>query len=384
MRNKYAVDPDDTSTGIRRAWWETLPFSDAEPYADKAWTYHQTTVTVEESCEPSEMADRDDLDCETTSWYDGIGGEGPKPYEAAAWTYHQAVISVVEDSCEEVVLPDGFPLIGDITSCDALEWWAQIGGEGPKPYATATWKYFYDSSTILEFVAVTTTELTKFDEGRYQRDDEGIVYDAGSFNTSSAGLIIDGIFYQGSNVGIEVQRTFAEIKVYDSLASSPGPLPTIPQSLGSLVTEATGSGFTLLLDPSTLGDTGVGTDPWDTGVETDVPPLTESKILVQGGSIDGFEIEFDRLTNRQDDVPPGSLLGQVNYEIFGQVVTVTSWEHYNWEDDTPIRKAIQAMLNGLPDGINEVRVLDEPTAFWQSLGFKRAYKGDPYIHFFLA
>lgn len=381
MRNKYAVDPDDTSTGIRRAWWETLPFSDAEPYADKAWTYHRSAVTVEESCGPSPAEDPDNLDCEITSWWEGIGGEGPKPYEAAAWTYHQAVISVVEDACDEVTLTDGTPL--DITSCEAQEWWAQIGGEGPKPYATATWTYHYDSYFIMEFVAVTTTELAKYDEGVFFQEDERVDFDAGLFGGGSPGVLIDGIYYLANQVGIEVQRTFAEIKVYDSLASSPGPLPTIPQPLGSLVTEPTGNGDTLLLDPSTLGDTGLGSDPYDVTILTDVPPFVESKILVQGGAIDGFEIEFDVLSTKADDVPPGTLLGQVNYEIFGQVVTVTSWEHYNWEDDTPIRKAVQAMINGLPSEINEVRVLDDPTAFWQSLGFNRAYKGDPYIHYFL-
>ncbi len=380
MRNKYAVDPDDTSTGVRRAWWETLPFSDAEPYADKAWTYHRSVVSVEESCEPSPAEDPDNLDCEISSWWEGIGGEGPKPYEAAAWTYHQAVVSVVEDACSEVTLTDGTPL--DITSCEAQEWWAQIGGEGPKPYATATWTYHYDSYFIMEFVAVTTTELAKYDEGIFFQEDERVEFDAGLFG-GPQGILIDGIYYLANEVGIEVQRTFAEIKVYDSLASSPGPLPTIPQPLGSLVTEPTGNGDTLLLDPSTLGDTGLGSDPYDLSIETDVPPFVESKILVQGGTIDGFEIEFDLLSTKADDVPPGTLLGQVNYEIFGQVVTVTSWEHYNWEDDTPIRKAIQAMINGLPSEINEVRVLDDPTAFWQSLGFNRAYKGDPYIHYFL-
>jgi hypothetical protein len=328
VRNKYAVDPDDTTSAARVKWWETLPLNDAEPYATAAWAYTQTVVEVEEdSDEPGPLGDQDDLDVEGTPWWETIGGEGPKPYAAAAWTY------------------------------------------------------IYDSDLVIELVAVSTTELTRIDAGYVDDPEFRGDYDAGTFG-NPADIYIDGVFYTSTGYAIEVKRTFAEIKVYDSLASSPGPLPLIAEPIGNLVTEPNGGGDIVLLDPSTLGDTDLGTDPNVVQLETDIPPLESQEVLVNGGGFDGFAIEFQRPSTSQDDIPPGQLLGQINYEIFGSVATVTSWEHYNWEDDTPIRKAVEAMLNGLPESVIEVRVLDDPTAFWQSLGFNRAYKGDPYIHYF--
>ena len=328
MRNKYAVDPDDVTSSARVAWWESLPLNDAEPYATAAWKYSQTVLEVtEESDEPSSMGDQDDLDVEEVSW------------------------------------------------------WETIGGEGPKPYATATWQYLFDSDLLFEIIAISTTELAALDEGVFGEGEERSSYDAGLFG-SRPGILIDGVFYTTTGYGIEVKRTFAEIKVYDSLASSPGPLPLISQPVGNLATEPNGGGDIVLLDPASLGDTDLGTDPFEVRLETDIPPLESQEILINGGGFDGFAIEFQRLSNKADDTPPGQLLGQVNYEIFGSVATITSWDHYNWEDDTPIRKAVLAMLNGLPDEVIEVRVLDDPTALWQSLGFNRAYKGDPYIHYF--
>jgi hypothetical protein len=381
VRTQYAVDPDDVTSSARVAWWESLPLNDAEPYETAAWKYSQTVTEVtEESDEPGPMGDRDDLDVEESPWWETIGGEGPKPYEAAAWSYVSAVISEVEDACGDVALADNTPLPPDL-ECPSGEWWATIGGEGPKPYATATWQYLYDSDLILEIIAISTTELAPLDEGVFGEGGEQASYDAGLFG-SSPGILIDGVFYITTGYGIEVKRTFAEIKVYDSLASSPGPLPRISQPVGNLATEPNGGGDVMLLDPPTLGDTDLSTDPYDTQIETDIPPLESQEILINGGGFDGFAIEFQRLSHKLDDVPPGQLLGQVNYEVFGSVATITSWDHYNWEDDTPVRKAVLAMLNGLPDGVIEVRVLDEPTALWQSLGFNRAYKGDPYIHYF--
>jgi len=328
VRNQYAVDPDDTTSVARAKWWETLPLNDAEPYEAAAWTYTRITVGVEEeSDEPGLSGDPDDLD--------------------------------VEDAA----------------------WWDTLGGEGPKPYATATWQYLADSDLVLELVEISTTELINLDEGLFGNPEPRADYDAGLFGFRS-GLILGEILYTETGYAIQVKRTFAEIKVYDSLASSPGPLPRIAQPLGNLATEPNGSGDTMLLDPPTLGDTSLGTDPNDTELKSDVPPLESSEILVNGGGFDGFAVELQRTSNREDDRPPGTLLGQVNYELFGQVATITSWDHYNWEDDEPIRRAVRAMINGLPAEINEVRVLDDPTAFWQSLGFNRAYKGDPYIHFF--
>lgn len=143
-----------------------------------------------------------------------------------------------------------------------------------------------------------------------------------------------------------MKRKLARVLVYDQLADSPGIIPLIPQPLG-------------LLDVDPTIDDLIGTDP------------------------SGETIEAVRASTPYDDRPPGTLLGSVSYEIFGDVATITDWEHLNWQDDTPVRKAVRVIINELPDCVNEVRVLDGPHAFWTSQGFLPNYKGDQYLHLYL-
>lgn len=42
--------------------------------------------------------DYDDTTRWPKEWWNTIGGEGPKPYATATWTYHQEVVEVEEES----------------------------------------------------------------------------------------------------------------------------------------------------------------------------------------------------------------------------------------------------------------------------------------------
>jgi hypothetical protein len=138
------------------------------------------------------------------------------------------------------------------------------------------------------------------------------------------------------------------VLVYDQYANSPGILPLISQPTGVLAT-----------DPSLLEISG-------------------------DGDLDGVLIEAARSSVPQDDRPPGTLLGSVSYELFGSTVTITDWEHLNWQDDTPVYKAVKVIINELPACVSEIKVLDPPHAFWTSLGFLPNFKGDQYLHLYTA
>jgi hypothetical protein len=75
----------------------------------------------------------------------------------------------------------------------------------------------------------------------------------------------------------------------------------------------------------------------------------------------------------------GKLLGEINYEIVGPLLTITDWSHYNWRDAQPIRMAFKVLVSEVPDCVEIITVRDEPTAFWRSLGFKHSGKGDGYL-----
>jgi hypothetical protein len=98
---------------------------------------------------------------------------------------------------------------------------------------------------------------------------------------------------------------------------------------------------------------------------------------------DYAEATFLEVTRAQTykDVPnPARVLGQINYEVVECVAVITDWSHYNWPDDTPIRKAFKALINGLPNTVTTVYVPSIETgnsqlktspdrALWTSLGF---------------
>jgi hypothetical protein len=147
--------------------------------------------------------------------------------------------------------------------------------------------------------------------------------------------------------GQALERKLGIIQIYDSLASSPGALGSILQPLGVMGT-----------DPE-AASSNISTDP------------------------EGVSIELVRSTVSGDDIPPGTLLASISYEIFLGVFTILDWEHLNWADDSPIVLGIKTLLRNVPGIVSEVRVQNNPRPFWTSLGFTPDYKGDPYLHIHL-
>jgi hypothetical protein len=372
MRRDASRDTDDTT--VRDPdWWATVGGDGPSPYATAAWQYFQTVVEEETSCEPTPQDDQDDLECEVElPWWETIGGEGPKPYATAAWTYEQTV--EVEEEVEEAE-------VTSLAPTPQVEWWETIGGDGPKPYATASWQYYQQFSEIEEFVPVSRKLFLNFDEEYYPRlSGLGIVLDSGYFGQPGPREVYDSAFYLGDLRGILMKRKFARVYVYDSLASSPGVLPLIPQGLGIISTDP-GNGNPLETDPlgQDIGAEASGT--LTATINADTGPVVSDEIACDG-SLDGVLLEAARPSNKSDDRPPGTLLGSVSYELFNDVITITDWEHLNWMDDAPVRKAVQVILNDMPPCVKEVKVLDPPHAFWTALGFKVNFKGDSYVHFY--
>lgn len=177
-----------------------------------------------------------------------------------------------------------------------------------------------------------------------------------------------------------MKRKLARVLVYDQLADSPGVIPLIPQPLGVLATDPN------IDDPLGIDPTSDELGSEQLGILQDVISinLSPSPLEIEcDGDFLGDIIEAVRASTPYDDRPPGTLLGSVSYEVFGDVATITDWEHLNWQDDTPVRKAVQLVINELPDCVKKVRVLDGPRAFWTSLGFLPDYKGDQYLHLYL-
>jgi hypothetical protein len=334
------IEEDEPEEPVEPVWWETIGQSAVKPYETASWTYTVTEVVEEQSCEPSEFEDRDDLTCEPDSyWWKSIGGEGPKPYDAAAWTVTTLLVSEVDEA-------EGADSIVFETFSPTGEWWENLGGEGPKPYNAASWTFTVVTAFVREFLAVSKTVFRAFDETYFDRTSLGLILDSGYFGQVGS-AIYDEAYFLGDERGVLVKRTISRLMVYDSKASSPGPLGSILQPIGNL-----------------------GTDPEATVAEAVTDP-------------DEDFIELTRITTSNDDIPPGVLLGSVSYETFDSVLTITDWEHLNWEDDAPVLMGVKTLLSQIPDGIVEVRVLDPPHAFWTSLGFEPDYKGDPYLHIHL-
>lgn len=366
-------DPDD-STRRPSSWWNEIGDEGPKPYATAAWTYTQVVEEEEDSCDPDPFEDPDSLDCEAElPWWETIGNEGPKPYATAAWTYSQVVVEEDEDEEDR---PD--PILNLATG--PVEWWETIGDEGPKPYATAAWTYHQEVSVVEEFVPVSLKLFFAYDEEFYPRTKGlGIVLDSGYFGQVGE-AIYDSAYYLGGERGILMKRKLARVLVYDQRADSPGSLPSIQQPIGVLATDPN-FGDPLETDP-TGDDIGAElNNAYWASINADTGPQVSMEIAGDG-TLDGVLIEAERNSVPYDDVPPGTLLGSVSYELFGTTVTITDWEHLNWQDDTPVYKAVKVILNELPSCVTEVKVLDPPHAFWTALGFTPNYKGDQYLHLY--
>ena len=72
---------------------------------------------------------------------------------------------------------------------------------------------------------------------------------------------------------------------------------------------------------------------------------------------------------------PGTVAPSIFAEMVGTHVEITDWSHYNWSDALPVRKAVKALINSLPQCVDTVTVRGRPTAMWTSLGFIRPTKG---------
>ena len=350
---------DEADDEFTEPFFEDTP----QPYATKAWTYHQTFVEVDDS-EP----DDDTQGLLDAPWWETIGDSGPSPYATRAWSYFQVV---VEDEVSAAVSP---------VPVDHPEWWETIGEKGPFPYATASWTYHQEVSYELEFVPISLKLFFAYDEEFYPRTKGlGIVLDSGYFGQVSE-AIYDSAYYLGGERGILMKRKLARVLVYDQRADSPGSLPSIQQPIGVLATDPN-FGDPLETDP--IGDE-IGAElnnVYWASINADTGPQISMEIAGDG-VLDGVFIEAERNSRPYDDVPPGTLLGSVSYELFGTTVTITDWEHLNWQDDTPVYKAVKVILNELPSCVTEVKVLDPPHAFWTALGFTPNYKGDQYLHLY--
>lgn len=343
-------------------WWESLTTA-PKPYETAAWTFTQ----VSEVIEGGEQEEEEALFCEENSepevvWLSSVCLD-PKPYETANWT---ALVSTTE---EEVETP-------------TQEWWETVGGAGPKPYNYAAWTFTTTETVVREFVALSERLFFIFDETYFDRTSLGLVLDSGYFGQKEPN-VYDEAYFNGSERGVLMTRTLSRMMIYDSKASSPGKLSQIIQPLGLLCADpAPGGGYTLISEPVTIPATEIATDVSGSAgpeLNTDAPVGDPVEITCDGQYADAT-IEATRLSNPGDDCPPGTLLGTLSYELFEGVITITDWDHYNWEDDTPVLKAVQTLLSRLPSTVTEVRVQDDPTPFWVSLGFKSDFKGDPYVH----
>lgn len=303
------------------------------------------------------------------------------------------------------------------------KWYDTLGPtQKPSPYATASWVYKQSYEEVYEEVSI---------------DDEGVIVDNGLFSDwlraelqgsldggtlatiNDPRVYADGSVYSGSG-GREgfVKYFFARVRVYDSRASSPGPLGKQEVELGLLGIDSDELPVTVtvVVDPQTLvpidnGDNFQNPDPnpdviidggvgFNTGV---IPDLVidgaqwqivngqqeiitvEDRVFADGALLETdpgeLEIEVTRHAIPLDDEPPGTLLGQINFEMVDCKVHITDWNHYNWMDDTPVRKAFKAMVNSLPYDVVEVTVDNDPHAFWTSLGFVERTKGDDYLYY---
>ena len=307
----------------------------------------------------------------------------------------------------------GYTIDPNRDSCQELQWYEEIGPtQRPSPYATASWVYL--QKYVVEIVrGCGTEESLIFDNysnfsvwlydfilngGEFYQDRTNApVYDAGTaFSTSF------------------IKHIFASVKVYDSLASYPGDEGDLEVDLGFLLIDSdeqpveipvvispeaifgfdNGNNIQIPIpNPQVIYDSGDFTQ-WGLGITLDgaqyqvnngTQQITQ---LVEVTYVDGSELEADgdpdggsiieiaKSSVASDDIPPGDLLGELNYEMLDCKVFITDWSHYNWMDDTPVRKAFKAMVNSLPTQVSEVSVKDNPHAFWTSLGFVQREKGD--------
>lgn len=296
------------------------------------------------------------------------------------------------------------------------KWYQQVGPtRKPSPYATAAWSYAQNYQEVL--VETETNQIIDvLDNGADFRTwfFPNSLYDGGLFTQINFPRDIeDSGDYSTSSTIETIKQIFASVKVYDTKASNPGKVdPNIEiaelsiDSDGVAVdTEITvspddfflfdnGDNIQLPLpNPSLVYDSGSFAQQ-GLGIELDggnfriengneiyfdlvsVTYIAGSPLAANGAPNDDDIISVTRTSIQRDDTPPGKLLGRVDFEVKNCEVVITDWSHQNWQDDTPVRKAVKRMVNSLPANITKISVTDRPSAFWTSLGFVKQSKDD--------
>jgi len=315
----------------------------------------------------------------------------------------------------------GYTVDPNRDACAAPAWYEKIGPtQKPSPYATASWVYLQKYVVELVGSCGSSTSSLVFDN---YIDFNVWLYDfvlnGGEFyQDRSTAPIYDG----GTVFNTEyIKHIFASVKVYDSLASWPGDYGDLDIDLGLLGIDSDQNpvqvpivispenllGFdngdqmqVPIPNPQAIYDGGLFSQ-WGQGIVLDsaqyqvINGVQQIVQLVDTVFIDGSlvqadgdpnDLDFIELTRNAvpaDDTPPGDLLGELNYEMVNCKVRITDWSHYNWMDDTPVRKAFKAMVNSLPQDVDkdDISVRDAPHAFWTSLGFIQRNKGDEILYY---
>ena len=299
----------------------------------------------------------------------------------------------------------------------SAKWYKQVGPtRKPAPYATASWKYFQNWVEVLKS-ADTNEIIDVLDNGENFREwlFPGGIYDGGLFSQINFPRSTEDSGLYTSSSTIEVtKQIFASVKVYDTKASDPGPYSEQTVDLADLAIDSDGqpivtdiivdiSDFdtfdnggdiqnpvpnpSLIYDSGTFGQQGLGItiDSANYAIRNGeqiyfdnvtVTYIAGSTLEADGDPNGGNILGVTRTVIPSDDIPPGDLLGRIDFEVENCEVTITDWSHSNWQDDTPVRKAVKRMVNTLPESITKVSVRDQPSAFWTSLGFVRGTKSD--------
>ena len=300
------------------------------------------------------------------------------------------------------------------------KWYDTLGPtQKPSPYATASWVYKQSYEEVLEQISIDDGGLVVNNGTGFSEWLQSIIVDGGLLEQQFDPRVeLDGSEYSGSGgTTTYIKYYFGAVKVYDSKASSPGPLSEVEVVLGLLGIDSDGQPVTVtvVVNPDSLvpvdnGDNFQqpnpnpnaildGGDGFNTGATPEIIidgaqwqivngnqeiVTIEDRVYEDGATLTtetGFEIEVTRNAIPVDDDPPGKLLGQINFEMVDCKVHITDWSHYNWMDDTPVRKAFKAMANSLPYEVTEISVKDDPHAFWTSLGFVQPEKGGDYLYY---
>ena len=304
-------------------------------------------------------------------------------------------------------------------ACAGLKWYETVGPtHRPSPYATASWKYLQNYHVVVVDGCTGVASVQIFDNWQdFSVWLYDFVLDGGELSQYST----DRPVYAGGTTQTSsfIKQIFSSVKVYDSLASSPGTFGDLDVDLGLLALDSDGQPVEVIreTDPTTYlgfdnGDRmqvpipnpqviwdGGTFAQWGQGITLDnggwqmvngvQQPIEYVETIFEDGEllrseqnqIGSFFLEVSRNAVRDDDTSPGRLLGELNYEMVNCQVTITDWSHYNWQDDTPVRKAFKAMVNSLPTQVEEISVRDSPQAFWRSMGFVSRTKGDDVLYY---